>query len=227
MPSTLQRRSWATSGMVGAMNNPEVKAWITYLYKLAEAAPTLDSHIACEKGIGYLETNYPAFFTHPASSQPFTHHHSIGGLVQHTAEVIQIGLQTRAVLNLSNIVPYDQYFLAALYHDAGKVKAYEQVDGKWGKTRDSRWFHHIHLGVKMFEEMVVKEQLNYSAGDYGGIIHAIMAHHGCREWGSPVAPATPVAQLLHQSDMMSARMNDIVRGVDPLDYKSYKVGEKS
>ena len=207
--------------------NPETKAWITYLYKLAEGAPTLDRHIACEKGIGYLEDNCPEFFSHPASGQSFQHHHSIGGLVQHTAEVIQIGLQTRAVLNLSNIVPYDQFFLAALYHDVGKVKAYEQVDGKWVKTRDSRLFHHIHLGVKIFEEMLAKEQLNYPVADAGGIVHAIMAHHGCREWGSPVAPATPVAQLLHQSDMTSARMNDSVRGVDPLDYKHYKAGEKS
>lgn len=207
---------------------PETKAWITYIYKLAEGAPTLDSHIACEKGVGFLEANYPAFFTHPASSQPFTHHCVVGGLVQHTAEVIQIGLQTRAVLNLQSVVPYDQYFLAALYHDAGKIKAYEATaDGKWVKTRDSRLFHHIHLGVKIFEEMVAHEKLNYPAADEGGIVHAIMAHHGCREWGSPVAPATPVAQLLHQSDMMSARMNDIVRGIDPLDYKQYKTGEKS
>lgn len=208
------------------MNNPEAKAWASFLYQLAEQAPTLDSHIACERGVGFLETRYPAFFTHPASSQPFAHHHVVHGLVQHTTEVIQIGLQTRAVLNLHNVIPYDQYFLAALYHDAGKVKAYEQVDGKWGKTRDSRLFHHIHLGVKMFEEMVAAAELNYPAADAGGIVHAIMAHHGSREWGSPVAPATPVAQLLHQSDMMSARMNDSVRGVDPLDYKHHKAGEK-
>jgi 23S rRNA maturation-related 3'-5' exoribonuclease YhaM len=52
-----------------------------------------------------------------------------------------------------------------------------------------------------------------------------MAHHGRREWGSPVSPATPTAQLLHQSDMTSARMNDIVRGVTSLDYEKYKAGE--
>ena len=48
------------------ITQPEAKAWVTYLYKLAEGAPTLDTHIACEKGVGFLEANYPEFFTHPA-----------------------------------------------------------------------------------------------------------------------------------------------------------------
>ena len=203
---------------------PESKAWINYIYKLAEAAPTLDSHIACERGVGFLEKSYPAFFEMPASSQPFQHHHVVCGLAQHTAEVIQLGLQTRAVLNLQNAVPYDEYFLAALFHDTGKVRAYEQKDGKWVKTQDSRLFHHIHLGVRIFEEFLLQAMYN---GNNAQIVHAIMAHHGRREWGSPVSPATPTAQLLHQSDMTSARMNDIVRGVTSLDYEKYKAGEAS
>lgn len=196
--------------------NPEAKAWATFLYGVAKQAPTLDSQIACERGVGFLESNYPAFFTMPASCRTFAHHHVVHGLVQHTTEVIQIGLQTRAALNLHDIVPFDQYFLSALYHDAGKVKAYESTaDGVWVKTRDSQLFHHIYLGVKIFEEMVAATALNYPTADDGGIVHAILAHHGSREWGSMMAPATPVAQLLHQSDMMSARMNDSVRGIYP------------
>lgn len=204
---------------------PEAKSWISYFYQLAKGASTLDSQIACERAVGYLEAHHPSFFTMPASSKPFQHHHVNCGLAQHTAEVIQIGLQTRAVLNLQDVIPYEEYFIAALYHDTGKVKAYTQVlDGHWVKTQDSRLFHHIHLGVKIFEEMVAHEKLDYPTGP---IVHAIMAHHGVREWGSPVSPATPTAQLLFQSDMTSARMNDIVRGVDPLDYQRYKAGEKS
>lgn len=206
---------------------PEAKSWVTYLYKLAQAAPTLDSHIACEKGVGFLEANYPSFFEMPASPQPFQHHHTVCGLAQHTAEVIQLGLQTRAVLSLENAVSYDEYFLAALYHDAGKVLAYGKLeDGTWKKTDASRKFHHIYLGTKIFSAMLAKEKLNYPE-EGGEIIHAIMAHHGRREWGSPVSPATPLAQLLHQSDLTSARMNDIVRGIDPLDYERYKTKEKS
>jgi 3'-5' exoribonuclease len=206
---------------------PEAKAWTTYLYKLIDSAPTLDSHIACEKALGFLEINYPTFFTMPASSQPHQHHHTVCGLAQHTAEVIQIGLQTRAVLNLQDEISFDEYFIAALYHDSGKLRAYEQMpNGVWVKTVDSRRLHHIYLGTKVFDEMMAKEKLAYANGG-DDIVHAILAHHGCREWGSPVAPATPLAQLLHQSDTMSARMNDIVRGVTPLEYNKYKAGEKS
>jgi 23S rRNA maturation-related 3'-5' exoribonuclease YhaM len=40
------------------------------------------------------------------------------------------------------------------------------------------------------------------------VTHAILSHHGQREWGSPVRPATKLAWILHTCDMMSARVND-------------------
>ena len=36
------------------------------------------------------------------------------------------------------------------------------------------------------------------------IEHAMLAHHGRKEWGSPVEPATAEAFILHAADMMSA-----------------------
>jgi 3'-5' exoribonuclease len=35
------------------------------------------------------------------------------------------------------------------------------------------------------------------------VAHAILAHHGRHEWGSPVAPATPEATVIHFADMLS------------------------
>jgi len=40
------------------------------------------------------------------------------------------------------------------------------------------------------------------------VLHAILAHHGCREAGSPVAPKTREAWLVHFCDGISARMDD-------------------
>jgi 3'-5' exoribonuclease len=33
----------------------------------------------------------------------------------------------------------------------------------------------------------------------------MLAHHGRKEWGSPVEPATNEAWILHAADMMSSR----------------------
>jgi 3'-5' exoribonuclease len=40
------------------------------------------------------------------------------------------------------------------------------------------------------------------------VLHAILSHHGMRQWGSPVAPKSRLAWLLHLADSMSARMAD-------------------
>jgi 23S rRNA maturation-related 3'-5' exoribonuclease YhaM len=40
------------------------------------------------------------------------------------------------------------------------------------------------------------------------VCHAILAHHGTREWGSPIAPLSRVAWLVHLCDNLSARMYD-------------------
>jgi 23S rRNA maturation-related 3'-5' exoribonuclease YhaM len=44
--------------------------------------------------------------------------------------------------------------------------------------------------------------------DPSNITHNILSHHGMREWGSPVAPATKEAWILHLCDNMSARLDD-------------------
>jgi 3'-5' exoribonuclease len=43
------------------------------------------------------------------------------------------------------------------------------------------------------------------------VLHDILAHHGKREFGSPVAPRTRAAYLVHLCDSISARMNDCER----------------
>jgi 3'-5' exoribonuclease len=183
------------------------KDWLKYFYSWAAEAPELESQAICEKAVSFLERKYPAFFTHTASTRPGQHHYLVHGLAQHTGEVLQLGFSVRTLLHLKEEISFEDYFCAALYHDSGKVLAYEQLaDGTWGKTRHGELFHHIGLSMNIWDEMVRTEGLNFPNND---IRHAILAHHGCREWGSPVRPATRMAQLLFQSDMMSARMNDM------------------
>jgi 23S rRNA maturation-related 3'-5' exoribonuclease YhaM len=43
---------------------------------------------------------------------------------------------------------------------------------------------------------------------HDNVLHAIIAHHAWREWGSPCTPDTRLAWLLHLCDSLSARLND-------------------
>ena len=137
------------------------------------------------------------------------HHYGKAGLVIHTAEVIKLGLAVQATLSL----PLDakEWFLAALFHDVGKMYDYAPVNvndfAEWKGTEHKRLIHHISRSGVYWSQTVAKfPELNHKYHDL--ILHAILAHHGQREWGSPVAPKTRVAWLLHLCYNVSARMND-------------------
>jgi 23S rRNA maturation-related 3'-5' exoribonuclease YhaM len=69
---------------------------------------------------------------------------------------------------------------------------------------------HIYLSAKRFHDQFVKtihpEDSNYSEmmRDVDFVEHAILAHHGKLEFGSPVVPANVEAYLVHIADAISA-----------------------
>jgi 23S rRNA maturation-related 3'-5' exoribonuclease YhaM len=67
--------------------------------------------------------------------------------------------------------------------------------------------HHISRSAIIWAEAASRLYTNYSKY-YEPVLHAILAHHGFREAGSPVAPKTRVAWLVHLCDNISARMDD-------------------
>lgn len=53
---------------------------------------------------------------------------------------------------------------------------------------------------------IATSAIEFSRHGYNhAVVHCILAHHGpVREWGSPEAPKTLEALILHQADMLSA-----------------------
>ncbi|NJO65739.1 MAG: HD domain-containing protein [Richelia sp. RM2_1_2] len=130
-------------------------------------------------------------------------------------------------------------FLAALFHDVGKLwdytpykkyhNGYEEAffslqeilncfnrkepnymwELCWKGNPHKRLIHHISRSALCFQEAALKYNLSSEITD--NILHAILSHHGLKEWGSPVAPKTRLAWLLHLCDGLSARMNDCNR----------------
>lgn len=139
------------------------------------------------------------------------HHCGAGGLAQHTYEVAHLcgnnNYITKARINDKHL------FLAALFHDVGKMWDYEPSSSgiidektKWEATPHKRIIHHISRSALEWSKAVDTTGLFKDAHD--DILHAILAHHGQREWGSPVAPKTKLAWMLHLCDNLSARIND-------------------
>jgi len=150
------------------------------------------------------------FQTWSGSAKPEHHHYRDNGLSEHTLEVIKLCFSTKNTLNLKDVDDVE-LFLAALYHDVGKIHDYQSTqtnEGKiWGSTPHKRMIHHISRSALIWSH-AVESFPELKAKYHDSVLHAILSHHGMREWGSPVAPFTKVAWLLHLCDGLSARMDD-------------------
>lgn len=135
------------------------------------------------------------FWTSPASKPESGKHHNYpGGLAVHTAQVLE------GALDFSESIPCSHTFLvvAAIWHDAGKMKDYSET----GVTTHYTMIKHLSSSYAMFyKEATAYGLINEEIEMIG---HMILAHHGRHEWGSPVEPKTPEAWILHAADMLSA-----------------------
>lgn len=155
------------------------------------------------------------FEIYPAS---LSHHHAyVGGLINHTLEVCDYAVGIARVMDVNT----DILIAASLLHDFMKIEEYVLVDNLPEKQRgldtDIGFFirsckdvktyglsSHIIRGAIEFEKIInggcfIDEEIKQE------VSHCILSHHGpVKEWGSPVAPATIEALILHQADMLSA-----------------------
>ena len=144
--------------------------------------------------------DYPNFGTHCGSVDK--HHAYLGGLVVHTFEVASYALH---MVEMFPDADRDVVLTAAIFHDFMKVRDYG-----------------IHTPVAGFYETAYRDLVRHVAGSHAEFVrlvhdcdvtevtvlkieHAILAHHGRKEWGSPIEPQTLEAHILHYADMLSVK----------------------
>jgi 3'-5' exoribonuclease len=134
------------------------------------------------------------------------------GLYEHSVQVADIAFQAADMwcpeANLDIVV------VAGLLHDIGKIVEYDDPMTRQ-MTTVGRLFGNTTLSYVMARDLfkdsnelvgkVFDRELVY------GILHAILAHHGRKEWGSPVEPQTIEALLVHQADQFSSRIGGFQR----------------
>lgn len=168
----------------------------------------------------------PRFPLWSGSSKSQTHHYGTGGLARHVLEVVELCIRNNEYFEIPKRANQQQLFLAALFHDAGKMWDYQPsrpaccIDAHlifrgtnyeaikswsdWESNEHKYMIHHISRSGLVWNEAAKK----FNFPDPDSVLHAILSHHGLREWGSPVCPRTRLAWLLHLCDSISARMDD-------------------
>jgi 23S rRNA maturation-related 3'-5' exoribonuclease YhaM len=141
------------------------------------------------------------FTTFPASTGK--HHNYRGALVVH---VLQVWTTTEAMLLTTNF-PKSQMceaFTAVMWHDCGKIFDYEDNGDQFINTPHKKMVRHVARSYAEFIHNARQYCNSVSEPAVERISHAILAHHGRLEWGSPVEPMTTLAWCLHAADMLSA-----------------------
>jgi 3'-5' exoribonuclease len=134
------------------------------------------------------------------------HHATIGGLLQHTCEVVSIGKQMARVARAdAEIVT-----VGAMLHDIGKLESYSWETGVFDTTERGRLIGHVVIGHAMFRERIAAAETPPCTADEQLLLeHLILSHHGRLEYGSPVRPMTMEAEILHFADDASAKTASI------------------
>ncbi|MCE5214454.1 MAG: CRISPR-associated endonuclease Cas3'', partial [Methanobacterium sp.] len=141
------------------------------------------------------------FYTAPAAR--IHHHNYIGGLLDHSVEVLKI------CKNLYELFPdlnKDLLYTAALLHDMGKIRTYDYDKVSIKMSEEGQLLNHLYLSGVMVEEKL--KELNISKDLSNQLLHIILSHHGevSNGWGSSVDPKTAEAIALHYADLLDARV---------------------
>lgn len=149
------------------------------------------------------------------------HHNKISGLMVHTAEVVDIASSIADKINElygEEFIDKDLLVGSAIIHDIGKCMELD-VNTVTGSTKYSaNGALESHLTNLLGEIEVISK--DWELGRYNDdegtgevekeelrlLKHCLLAHHGSKEYGSPVLPSIPEASILHYADTISSEM---------------------
>jgi 3'-5' exoribonuclease len=131
------------------------------------------------------------------------HHNYIGGLLEHTVNVLKAVDVLYPVFSSFGL-HRDLLIAGALLHDIGKIYEYaytKMID----MTPPGRLLGHVYISAQLVDQEISKiagfpEELRMQ------LVHIILSHHGELEYGSPKVPMTKEAMFLHMIDDLDAKM---------------------
>ena len=149
-------------------------------------------------------------FAHRFAAAPAArtiHHNWVGGLLEHTLEVVSLCRSLAALY--PGPIREDLLISGAILHDIGKIEEYRLDSLSFEFTDRGKLVGHISIGKEMLDEKIAGLP-DFPDALKLEIEHMILTHHGMREWGSPEIPKTIHAFTLFHADLVSARLNQFV-----------------
>lgn len=141
------------------------------------------------------------------------HHDYIGGLLEHTHNMLQIAV---AILPFFPQVQADLVLAGLFLHDIGKTEELS-YDMAFSYTDSGQLIGHIVKSIMMVNEKADSLRAKGTEIDrtvLDALGHIILSHHGQYEFGSPKLPATAEAFMVYYIDDLDAKMNQVTSAID-------------
>jgi 3'-5' exoribonuclease len=160
-----------------------------------------------------LSENQSLFERMPAAQN--VHHSYTSGLLEHVWSMTRVAgflaeHYARYYHNLDPPLDRGLVVAAVVLHDIGKLREleYHPVEAKY--TTQGHLIGHVLLGRDMVREAARRIE-GFPEELLLNLEHAILAHHGKREFGAPVLPQTIEALLVSYIDDLDSKMNVMAR----------------
>jgi len=148
---------------------------------------------------------HQAYYTCPASVS--MHHSYKHGNLEHTISMIKIFQILEENYGNSNDLDCDLIYIGIILHDIGKIKEYSIKNGIPVRNHGYSLIGHFSLG----EEIVlqhIRKIIDFPEVLEIKLRHLILSHHGKKEYGSPIEPQIPEAEILHLIDSLDAKYKE-------------------
>ncbi len=130
------------------------------------------------------------------------HHVYLGGLLEHSVGVAEL---CRAVADMHPELNRDLLLVAALLHDAGKIREY-RADTIIDYSDEGRLEGHIVMGDRFVRNMCDRIE-GFPAHLRMLLSHLMLSHQGHKEFSTPVEPMIPEAFVLYFTDEIDSKLN--------------------
>lgn len=141
---------------------------------------------------------FPKYSKYPAATS--VHHAFPGGLLNHTYQMLHLLEGVYPVYPYPDDIKIERCIIGILFHDWGKLCEYNIE----GETQENMYLlGHIYMSANYLNNLL--RELGIDKREINFIVHCVLAHHGQMEYGSPVLPCIPEAQIINYLDNISAK----------------------
>lgn len=156
-----------------------------------------------------LNDHKDAFYEYPAATR--NHHDFYSGLATHVLGMLKLAQQ---LCQLYPMLDQDLLYSGVLLHDIGKTV---ELSGAIASEYTVEGKLIGHISIMQAEIMAKAKELKLDDSEEVMLLrHMVLSHHGVYEYGSPVLPMIPEAEMLYMIDNIDARMNTIQKAFEPV-----------